>query len=748
MEGIIRGDGALAEKYKRNLVSFLKQNSIALGLAMAIFSTNVALLYVFVDYVGSNFVDSFEEQNSRELASGSTFEISTRLSSVTKQPALACVLAEKNGTVFLNQSDGAACRQNIFSKWYFIDRLNTGGIKISVLVSVPPSWAVTSVLATLAELILLAAYTVAVGAVKRKSTLFEAELILAQERILRQEFETKFNTANAIARTTAMLSHDVRKPFSLLKAIIQTVKEIDSPHELKEVLEEALPEVDKAIGSVEGLIADVMQVGNDSKLKLEAASPIALVRNALCELFSIGEANVKIETEFAHGHLAIVDTARLQRVFLNILGNAVQAMHSQGTIWIKTSEANDAVTFTFGNSGSFIKPEELPQLFEAFYTSGKKGGTGLGLAIAKKIVELHGGTISCHSEMSDKYPLGMVEFNFLLPLSLPVPAGATAGQMKDEESSINFPTHSREFASSVATHKIKIAQESLQVTELEEQITEHLQANNSTLRILVTDDEPIYQRAIADLLKGSSVQSHISLKFAKSPAECVSLVTSFSPNLLIQDIDLGAELNGLQVVSELRKSGFEGHICIHSNRFLFEEVGSALQHGANAVLPKPLSKGHFFKLMLASMRSSSNLQATPNIANSSAQASALSVKLKPRFAYIDESVVFLQGTKFKLGESAEVIPFKSSNKFFAKLQEDQGFLDSIDFVVTDFYFADGDEHDGETLALELRRMGFQKPILLASNGDHNLTNGPFTAAVEKPISSLESLMKHAKHIDY
>ena len=62
-----------------------------------------------------------------------------------------------------------------------------------------------------------------------------------------------------------------------------------------------------------------------------------------------------------------------------------------------TKETDGSIEFCVGNSDSYIPPEDLGKIFEAFYTKGKEQGTGLGLAIAKMVVEAHGGSIRCQS---------------------------------------------------------------------------------------------------------------------------------------------------------------------------------------------------------------------------------------------------------------------------------------------------------------------------------------------------------------
>ncbi len=96
------------------------------------------------------------------------------------------------------------------------------------------------------------------------------------------------------------------------------------------------------------------------------------------------------------------DADKLQRVFDNLLRNAVNYSFPNSTIRVSLSYDQANVTITFANSGNTIPAEKLSRIFEQFYrldtarTTGS-GGAGLGLAIARQIVELHRGTISADS---------------------------------------------------------------------------------------------------------------------------------------------------------------------------------------------------------------------------------------------------------------------------------------------------------------------------------------------------------------
>ena len=91
---------------------------------------------------------------------------------------------------------------------------------------------------------------------------------------------------------------------------------------------------------------------------------------------------------------------QLSQVFMNLLINAVQAIKEHGTITLRTGHEADSIWVEVADSGCGIPPENLPRLFDPFFTSKPVGtGTGLGLAIAYKIVEAHHGRIDVNSEV-------------------------------------------------------------------------------------------------------------------------------------------------------------------------------------------------------------------------------------------------------------------------------------------------------------------------------------------------------------
>jgi signal transduction histidine kinase len=241
----------------------------------------------------------------------------------------------------------------------------------------------------------------------------------------------------AVANVVGLVSHDVRRPLSLFKTALSQLRSIKEPNKIKEYTAQALPEVQRALDSVEGLLQDVLQVRQPgAELFIEPISSASLLDEVLREVIG-GEprASVDIEVSCNLSATLLVDSNKVKRVFSNIIVNACQAMEWSGRLWIRSKIQSDKVHFVVGNGGSLIPPDSQHQVFDAFYTNNKRSGTGLGLAIAKKWVEAHGGQIECHSAMSDVWPHGYVEFSFSLPVT-ESSQGMSSGESRQFNSSI------------------------------------------------------------------------------------------------------------------------------------------------------------------------------------------------------------------------------------------------------------------------------------------------------------------------
>jgi hypothetical protein len=105
-------------------------------------------------------------------------------------------------------------------------------------------------------------------------------------------------------------------------------------------------------------------------------------------------------------------------LFDNLIKNAKESSSGEVTIIFKTWQEGSVICVAISDTGSGIAPEDLPFIFDQYWTKGKVGGIGLGLAIVKETVERYGGTISVESQ---------VGVGTTFTVRLPVAGAASAG---------------------------------------------------------------------------------------------------------------------------------------------------------------------------------------------------------------------------------------------------------------------------------------------------------------------------------
>lgn len=552
----------------------------------------------------------------------------------------------------------------------------------------------------------------------------------------------------AIAQMTQMLAHDIRKPFSMFKATLDTIMVARSASELKLVTEDFIPEIDRAMNTVNGLLQDVLEVSSKACPHFEEARPESLIETTLVDLFSMQEKlQVRLDYHFTHSRMALVDVQKIMRVFINISNNAVQAMKSDGYLKFSTRDTYEAgksyVEFSVFNSGSFIPGPDIAQLFEAFFTKNKRGGTGLGLAIAQKVIFAHGGRIACRSNKTESYPDGYVEFVFSVP----------AGGPSSLPDSKLLPRNSVEILSKVIALKSQTAHDrdtSIGLHQLEQSVIDILRSFGRQIRILVVDDEQVYKNAIRlHCSRNESLFDILAVEFVSGSGE------GFLPDMdgAILDVDLGKNsLDGFEFAQELRTKFPEAFICVHSNRTFADDFKRSLQSGADGFLPKPMSYEHFLRFLAqlgSKLEKKPRASENPSVegkalpqglafhANSDEQTSQGVLGL---MAVVDDSQLVRTSWKLKVKDST-LECFESPEQFFSKLESDPGFSQRLSVVVTGFHFGTKSSLSGYEFALELKRR-VKAPVLLFSDGEFSAEIlSAFAAAIPKSVKTYAEIME-------
>ena len=204
----------------------------------------------------------------------------------------------------------------------------------------------------------------------------------------------------------ATLSHELRTPLNSIVGWIKLLREgTAGPGDLAH----ALDVIERNAKAQSEIISDILFVSRIVTGKLELKrTPTDLV-GIVCGALSTMQPS--IEASGLKTELAIdvpdawinADADRLQQVFLNLLSNAVKFTEKGGTITVSVTHDHCSATASVTDTGRGIDPAFLPDVFERFRQadneySRRTGGLGLGLAIVRHLAELHGGSVSAHSE--------------------------------------------------------------------------------------------------------------------------------------------------------------------------------------------------------------------------------------------------------------------------------------------------------------------------------------------------------------
>lgn len=245
----------------------------------------------------------------------------------------------------------------------------------------------------------------------------ESELNLAREQSLRN-----IDTANdALRRKNDLimyLAHDLKTPLASVIGYLNLLR--DEGQISEELREKYLSITLKKAERLEDLINEFFEIArfNLSTVTLQYSTiDLTLLLEQLAFEFKpmLKEKALTCRLNAADSIMFRCDADKIQRVFDNLLRNAVIYSYENTEVEITAESRSDNITVTFVNHGDTIPAEKLNRIFEQFYrldtARSTSGGAGLGLAIARQIIELHGGNITAKSEND------LIKFEVTLPVS-------------------------------------------------------------------------------------------------------------------------------------------------------------------------------------------------------------------------------------------------------------------------------------------------------------------------------------------
>jgi signal transduction histidine kinase len=199
----------------------------------------------------------------------------------------------------------------------------------------------------------------------------------------------------ALGEVAAKVAHDIRNPLVSVGGFARRLeKKLDG--NLKEYASIIVNETAR----LESILNEILSFVRGAKIEKEMVNMNDLVAEVTSLMKSeFDERHIALVKEFTMSHEIYADPHSIKEALINILTNAVQAIGSNGTLFVKTYTSDDSAVVEVEDTGKGISDEILPFIFDPFFTT-KGSGTGLGLTITHKIIENHNGRIEVESRVN------------------------------------------------------------------------------------------------------------------------------------------------------------------------------------------------------------------------------------------------------------------------------------------------------------------------------------------------------------
>ena len=229
-----------------------------------------------------------------------------------------------------------------------------------------------------------------------------ASIRQAREDLIRQE------RISTIGRLSSSIVHDLRNPLAAIYGGAEMLVDADLP---PSHVKRLAANIYRSSQRIQGMLQDLLDVSRGKQGAPEVCRLREVASAATDSLAAAAEhQGVRLSLEIAPEIELPLERSRMERAFVNLIGNALEAMPNGGEVHIRAELKDGSVIVHVEDNGPGIAPAIRAQLFQPFVTLGKRNGLGLGLALSRQTVLEHGGDMWVESQ-----PGHGARFSFRLP---------------------------------------------------------------------------------------------------------------------------------------------------------------------------------------------------------------------------------------------------------------------------------------------------------------------------------------------
>jgi CheY-like chemotaxis protein len=353
----------------------------------------------------------------------------------------------------------------------------------------------------------------------------------------------------------ATLAHETRNPLAAMRSAVHVLRIADNDQALARA---ARGMIERQVVQLARLIDDLTDVAQGHlELRCERASLEVLLHRAVdANRAALESRQQHLRLELPPGPIWLqVDARRIVQVFSGILGNSSKFSEVGSEISIRGIQAEQHVTVTISDEGAGISAELLPLVFDLFSRNSHAKrdthmGLGIGMTLARRLVELHGGKISAHSDGPGHGSRFVVQLNLL-------PAAALRAAPAAAESPGETPPRRR-------------------------------------VRVLIVDDNRDGAQGLAMML---DLEGH-EVRTAVDGLEALAIAEEFQPQVVLLDIGMPG-IDGYETARRLRARPWARStlLCAQTGWGLDDDKRRAHNAGFDRHLVKPIDPEELNRLL-------------------------------------------------------------------------------------------------------------------------------------------------------